>query len=156
MSANCCDERNFVEKPNANDKSNIFVVFQDIFRHDHILDHHWFRLSPGIFPFQSMNVFFVNVFRSSDITRSNGTVKDEILGDDVFEVSCRRLSDLRIEISSLFSVLYLALAVSFFIFLHCLYQCDLTISSVVIMQTILVHHKMQLLAYLVHGEHVIR
>ena len=156
MSAYCCDKRNFVDKNNVNAESNIFVVFQDIFRHDHIIDHHWFWLSPGGFSFQSMDVFSINVFSSSDITRSHGTVQDEILGDYVFEVSCRQVSDLRINVSGLFSVLYLALAVSFFIFLHCLYQCDLVISGIVIMQTILVHYKMQLLAWLVHGEHAIR
>ena len=156
MSANCCDESNFVDKHNVNAESNIFVVFQDIFRHDRIIYHHWFWLSPGGFSFQSMDVFSTNFVSSSDITRSHGTVQDEILGDDVLEVSCRRVSDLRIEVASLFGVLYLALAVSLFIFLHCLYQCDLTISSVVIMQTILVHYKMHLLAWLLHGEHAIR
>ena len=59
MSADCRDERNFVDKHNVNAESNIFVVFQDIFRHDQIIDHHWFRLSPGGFPFQSMDVFSI-------------------------------------------------------------------------------------------------
>ena len=155
MSAYYCDGRNFVDKHNVNAESNIFVVFQDIFRHGHIIDHHWFRLNPGGFSFQSMDLFSINFVRSSNITRSHGTVQDEILGDDVLEVSRRRLSYLRIKVSSLFSFLYLALAVSFFIFLHCLYQCDLTISSILTMKTILVHYKIQLLAWLVHCEHAI-
>ena len=102
-----------------------------------------------------MDVFSINSVSSRDITRSHGTVQDEILGDDLLEVSCRRVSDLRIKVSSLFSVLNMALAVSFSVFLHCLYQCDLTISSIMVMQTILVHYKMQLLAWLVHCEHAI-
>ena len=126
MSDYCCEEMNFFDKHNVNAESNIFVVFQDIFRHDHIIDHHWFWLSPGGFSFHSMDVFSINFFSSSDITRSHGTVQDEILGDDLLEVSCRWVSDLCIKVSSLFSILNLALAVSFFVFLHCLYQCDLT------------------------------
>ena len=88
MSANCCDKRNFVDKHNANAESNIFVVLQDIFRHDHIIDYHWFRINPGGFSFQSIDVFSINFVRSSDITCSHGTVQDEILGDDILEVSC--------------------------------------------------------------------
>ena len=156
MSADCRDERNFFDKHNVNAESNIFVVFQDIFRHDPIIDHHWFRLSTGGFSFQSTDVFSINVFSSSNITCGHGTVQDAIIGNYVLEVSCRRVSDLRIKVASLFGVLYMALAVSFFILLHCLYQCDLAISSVVIIQTILVHYKMQLLALLVHGEYAIR
>ena len=102
-----------------------------------------------------MDVFSINFVSSSDITRSHGTVQDEILGNDLLEVSCQRVSDLHITVSSLFSVLNLALTVSLFVFLHCLYQCDLTILSIVIMQTILVHYEMQLLAWLVHCEHTI-
>ena len=49
-------------------------------------------------------------------------------------VSCRRVLDLSIEVPRLFSVLNLALAVSFFIFLHCLHQCYLTVSSIVVVQ----------------------
>ena len=102
-----------------------------------------------------MNVLYIKFFSLRDITCGHRTVQDEILGNDIFEVSRRRLSDLRIKVVSLFSVLYLALAVSLIIFLHRLNQCDLTISSIVIMQAILVHYKMQLLTWLVHGENAI-
>ena len=87
MSADCRDERNFVDKHNVNAESNIFVVFQDIFGHDQIIDHRWFWLGPGVFSFQSMDVFSINFFISSDITCGHRTVQDEILGDDIFEVS---------------------------------------------------------------------
>ena len=156
MSANCCDERNFIDKHDVNAESNIFIILQDTFRHDQIIDHRWFWLSPGGFSFQSMDVLSINFVSSSNITCGHRTVQDEILGDDIFEVSRRQVSDLRIKVASLFSVLYLALAVPFFIFLHCLNQCDLAISSVVVMQTILVHYKMQLLTWLVYGKHAIR
>ena len=102
-----------------------------------------------------MNVLSINFVRSSDITCGHRTVQDKILGNDIFEVSRRRVSDFRIKVASLFSVLYLALAVSFFILLHCLNQCDLTIFSIVIMHAILVHYKMQLLTCLVHCENAI-
>ena len=155
MSAYCCDERNFVDKHNFNAESNIFVVFQDIFRHDQIIDHHWFRLSTGGFYFQSMDVFSIFFFSPGDVTCGHRTVLDDILGDDIFEVSRRRVSDLRIKVASLFSVLYLALAVSLFIFLHRLNQSDLTISSILIIQAIFVHLKMHLLPWLMHCEHAI-
>ena len=59
------------------------------------------------------------------------------------------------KVVSLLSVLYLALAVSFLIFLHCLNQCDFKISGIVIMKAVLVHYKMQLLTWLVYGKHAI-
>ena len=79
----------------------ILFFFQDILRHDHIIDQHRFRLSPGGFSLQSMDVFSINFVRSSDITLSHGTVQDEILGDDIFEVSRQRVSGLRIKVASL-------------------------------------------------------
>ena len=82
---------------------------------------------------------FHKFFSSSDINRSHGTVQDDILGDDVFKVSCRQVSDLCVKVSSLFSVFNLTLTVSFFVLLYCLHQCYLTISSIVVMQTIFVH-----------------
>ena len=133
MSANCCDKRNFIDKHNVNAESNIFVVFRDIFRHDHIIDHHWFRLSPGGFSFQSMNVSSIKFVRTNDITCGNRTVQNEVLVNDISEVSRIQVSNLRIKVVILLRILYMALAVSFFIFLHCMYQCDLTISSIVIM-----------------------
>ena len=60
MSADFCDERNFVDKHNVNAESDFFVIFQDIFGHDQIIDHHWFRPRPGGFSFQSMNVSSIN------------------------------------------------------------------------------------------------
>ena len=119
------------------------------------MDHHWFRLSPGGFFPLNHECLVHKFFRSSDITCGHRKVQDEILGDDIFEVSRRWVSDLRIKVASLFRVLYLALAVSFFILLHRLNQCDLTISSIVIMQAIRVHYKIQLLTWLVHSEHAI-
>ena len=71
----------------------IFLLFfRDIFRHDQIINHHWFWLNPGGFPFQSMDVFSINFVSSSDITCSHRKVQDEILGDGIFEVSRRRVS----------------------------------------------------------------
>ena len=155
MWANCRDKRNYVDKHNINAESNIFVVFKDIFGHDQIINHHWFRPSPGHFFFQSKDIFSINFVSVGDIARGHWTVQDEILGYDVLEVSRRRVSNLCIKVSSLFSVLYLTLAVSFFVFLHCLHQCYLTISSIVVMQTILVHYEVKQLAWFVHCEYAI-
>ena len=117
----------------------IFCYFLGYFWAWPKIDHHWFRLHPGGFSFQSMNVLSINFVRYSEITCGHRTVQDEIIGNDIFEVSRQRVSDLHIKVASLFSVLYLALALSFFILVHRLNQCDLTISRIVIMQAILVH-----------------
>ena len=103
-----------------------------------------------------MNISSINFVNPSDITCGHRTVQDEVLGNDIFEVSHRRVTNLRIEVASLFIVLYLALAVSCFIFLRRLNQCDLMISGIVIMQAILVHYKVKLLTWLVHIENTIR
>ena len=65
----------------------IFVIFQDIFGHDQIIDHHRFRLRPGDFSFQRMNVLSINFVSTNDITCGHGTVKNEVLGNNVFEFS---------------------------------------------------------------------
>ena len=84
MSADCFEERNFVDKHNVNAESDFFVIFQDIFGHDQIIDHHWFRLRPGGFSFQSMNVSSINSVSTNDITCGHRTVQNEVLGNDIF------------------------------------------------------------------------
>ena len=79
MSAYCCDKQNFIDKHNVNAESDFFVIFQDIFGHDQIIDHHWFRLLPGGFPFQSMNVLSINLIDRTTSLAVTGQFKIRFL-----------------------------------------------------------------------------
>ena len=87
MSVDCFDKRDFVDKHNVNAESDFLFIFQDIFEHDQIIDYHWLRLRPGSFPFQRMNVSYINFIGTNNITCGDRKVQNEVLGNDSFEVS---------------------------------------------------------------------